>query len=477
MPALWRRHPLALAATFVLLLTVWRIAAMAPGGLDLFFDEAQYWFWAQNPDFGYFSKPPVIAWLIAGSTALAGDTAFGIRLAMPLCYAVTAALGAGIAATVYDRYAAAWTAITLATLPAVSLSAQLASTDVPLLLFWAAALLCWLRYWREGGLWWLGFGLAFGAGLMSKYAMAYWLLCLPLALLLVPETRGLLGRRGLWLGLGLGLVLFLPNVWWNWTNELASFSHTADNANWSGPTLKPHKLAEFAAAQFGVMGPILLAVFAWAAVSWRRLGPQERVLVAFSAPVLGLMLVQALLSRAHANWAAVAYIAATVLAVGFLLRQGRERWLCASLALHGLAAVAILHGASLAPALGVDPWNRLRGWQALATEVQQRLATQPHAVLAADDRAVMAELVFYVRPAPDGWVKFRSQPAARDHYELVSDPAVIGERPVLYIARNPIPPALAARFMAVEPQPPLARHRPTRGPEPYRVYWLRGFRG
>ncbi|MCA8927082.1 MAG: glycosyltransferase family 39 protein [Alphaproteobacteria bacterium] len=476
MLALWRRHPLALAAVFVLTLTVWRIAALGLSDLDLFFDEAQYWFWAKHPALGYYSKPPVIAWLVAVSTALAGDTEFGVRLFMPLCYAVTAGLGAAVAGLVYDRRAAAWTAITLATLPAVSLSAGLASTDVPLLLCWAAALLCWFRYWREGGRWWIGFGLAFGAGLMSKYAMAYWLLCLPVALVLVPEMRGLLRRPGLWLGLGLGLLLFLPNVWWNATHELASFSHTADNAHWAGPTLKPGKLAEFAGAQFGVMGPILLLVFCWALVGWRRLRAEERVLAAFSFPVLVLMLAQALVSRAHANWAAVAYIAATVLVVGFLLRRGHARWLGLSFALHLVVAVAMMHGAAIAPALGFDPWSRLRGWRAMGAAVADRIAAMPGAMLTADDRAVIAELLFYVRPQPE-WVKLRSGERASDHYELVSDPARIGDRPVLYVTRNTTPARLSGRFATVEPQPPVQRNRPTRGPETYRVYRLDGFEG
>ena len=35
---------------------------------DLFFDEAQYWWWSRDLAFGYFSKPPLIAWLIRLAT-------------------------------------------------------------------------------------------------------------------------------------------------------------------------------------------------------------------------------------------------------------------------------------------------------------------------------------------------------------------------------------------------------------------------
>ena len=53
---------------FVLLvlvgLTLLRTAAVAISPLDLGVDEAQYWLWSQSPDFGYFTKPPLIAWII-----------------------------------------------------------------------------------------------------------------------------------------------------------------------------------------------------------------------------------------------------------------------------------------------------------------------------------------------------------------------------------------------------------------------------
>ena len=47
----------------IVLLT--KIIAVYNTNFDLFGDEAQYWIWSQNPDFGYYSKPPLLAWIIA----------------------------------------------------------------------------------------------------------------------------------------------------------------------------------------------------------------------------------------------------------------------------------------------------------------------------------------------------------------------------------------------------------------------------
>ena len=49
----------------VFLLTAYRFSMLWVSVLPLHFDEAQYWIWAQNLDWGYFSKPPLIAWMIA----------------------------------------------------------------------------------------------------------------------------------------------------------------------------------------------------------------------------------------------------------------------------------------------------------------------------------------------------------------------------------------------------------------------------
>jgi len=48
----------------ILAVTLWRIVTLHFDTTDFFVDEAQYWFWSQNLDFGYYSKPPMIAWFI-----------------------------------------------------------------------------------------------------------------------------------------------------------------------------------------------------------------------------------------------------------------------------------------------------------------------------------------------------------------------------------------------------------------------------
>lgn len=49
-------------------------------GLDLIGDEAYYWDWSRRPDWCYYSKPPMVAWLIGLSTWLLGDFTAAVRM-------------------------------------------------------------------------------------------------------------------------------------------------------------------------------------------------------------------------------------------------------------------------------------------------------------------------------------------------------------------------------------------------------------
>src|SRR5205814_2528128 len=96
-----------------------------------------------------------------------------------------------------------------ASLPGVSVSAFIISTDAPLMLFWAAALYAFVRA-REGGWgWWIAVGLAAGLGLLAKYAMAYWLLSALAFVLVFPAERRHL--RPLLAATVTALLIYSPN--------------------------------------------------------------------------------------------------------------------------------------------------------------------------------------------------------------------------------------------------------------------------
>jgi 4-amino-4-deoxy-L-arabinose transferase-like glycosyltransferase len=64
---------LALGLFFFHLLYIWLTS------FDLAPDEAYYWDWARHLALGYYSKPPLVAWVIALFTGLGGDHPFFVR--------------------------------------------------------------------------------------------------------------------------------------------------------------------------------------------------------------------------------------------------------------------------------------------------------------------------------------------------------------------------------------------------------------
>jgi 4-amino-4-deoxy-L-arabinose transferase-like glycosyltransferase len=439
------RWTLWVVAALAALLTV-RLTALYYNVTDLFFDEAQYWSWSREPAFGYYSKPPLIAWVIRMSTEICGISEFCVRLPSPLIHTATALVVYAVAARLYDARIGFWSALVYATLPGVSLSAGIISTDVPLLFFWALALYAVVAL-IDGRSWWPAglLGLGLGLGLNAKYAMAYFLLCGTLYVIATPERRWLLRDARLYAALALALLLIAPNLVWNHRNGFATFAHTADNAKWTGSLFNPGNALEFFAAQFGVFGPILFGalVAITGRASRERLPAADRLLMAFALPVLIAVTVQALLSRAHANWAAVSYVAATVLVTAMLVRDQAWRWLRASLALHALFVALIALATAYAgsfrlPGAG-NPFARTLGWRALALETKglleaRRQSGEPFGTVVTDDRAVTAELLYYLRGEGAPVLAWRAEGRPRDHYELTRPFAPGAAEPVLFVS-------------------------------------------
>ena len=121
-----------------------RLAAVYFNKTDLVLDEAQYWTWSRELAFGYFSKPPMIAWVIRGASALCGDGEACLRSTSPVLHTITALVIYLIGRALYSPRVGFWSAIVFATLPGVSYSSLLITTDVPLVLCWSIMLYAWV---------------------------------------------------------------------------------------------------------------------------------------------------------------------------------------------------------------------------------------------------------------------------------------------------------------------------------------------
>jgi 4-amino-4-deoxy-L-arabinose transferase-like glycosyltransferase len=238
-PASYRRFALWL----IFGLFAVRILTLQLSPYGLHGDEAQYWAWAQDLDWGYFSKPPMIAWIIAATTAIFGDAEWAIRLASPVLHSATAYLIFLSGQKAFSARAGFWASAIYMLMPAVLVSSMIISTDAALLFFWALALHGWVSM-RQNPSWcWaLQIGVAIGLGLMSKYAMLFFIPPLILACMFDRNTRAaLVNIKGV-MAVLLAVVIIAPNIWWNKTHNFATLAHTADNANLETQTVFFHPL-------------------------------------------------------------------------------------------------------------------------------------------------------------------------------------------------------------------------------------------
>lgn len=420
------RRAFVLFLVIVAAITLVRCAVLVISPLNLYPDEAQYWWWAQTPDLGYFSKPPMIAWIIRLSTALFGQGEWAIRIASPLIHGATALVVYMIARRTMAGWRPAIAALAYLTLPGISYSSGLISTDVPLLFFWAVALFAFLRGCEERGWQWAVIGgIALGLGLLSKYAMLYFLAGAVIAVMWSSSARRyVLSARGLAI-IVVAVVIFSPNIIWNALHGFPTVTHTAANADWDRSRYSFGGLAAFALGQFGVFGPFLMA--GWIGALWRLARSANRnegelMLAAFSLPPLLLILVQAFVAGANANWAATAYVASTPLAVAELARWWNAQALRASFVLNGVVLTllwVLLVRPTIADGIGLgNAFKREEGWRALGAEVASQSRTASYDAIAADNRSIAAELLYYARPRRVPMRVWSRDLKIKDHFEM-----------------------------------------------------------
>ena len=394
------------ALIVITVFTLGRIIALALSPIELYADETQYWIWSQTFDWGYFSKPPVIAWVIAITTGLFGDSDFAVRLAAPLLHGATAGFLFLTGRTLWDSRTGFWITLTYLTVPAIWLSGAVISTDTPLFTAWSAGLYC-LALMRRSPSWpaAIGLGVAIGLGFMSKYAMIYFALGTGLAIILdKPARQALLTPYGA-AAAAIGLAILAPNLLWNAANDFATVSHTAANANWGGDLFKFDELGEFLGGQLGVFGPaffILLVVALYRAVRERQaFGEHALFLAVFIIPALVAVSAQSFISRAHANWAASAYIAGTLLITWYLLNGPRWRQyiLFGSIGFHSVLMITLMTIAAspaLTEAAGMsNSTKRVRAWQETADVITAAGMDRPYTAVVFDNRNVFHQMQRY----------------------------------------------------------------------------------
>jgi 4-amino-4-deoxy-L-arabinose transferase-like glycosyltransferase len=344
----------------------------SPNAVELSPDEAHYWDWSRHLDLCYYSKGPLVAWLIRASTTLFGITPFGVRFPAVVC-GVLILLGLLKLCRRHEQW---WLLGIVVALPTFSAASVLMTIDPPLLACWTWGLVAvQQRRWKI-------LGVLLAIGLLAKLTMLLFVVGLVGWLIFAKPIN----TRGVWQSFAIGSLGFVPIILWNLQHDGVSALHLMGHANNGEAAASWFSAPVFVLGQFALLlgfGFVLCVVGWW---NSSRTDP----LLWLSAPVLGFFIVASVRSNGQANWAAPAYLGGLILGVRWWLPRSTlltRRLLIVGFVLGMGASVLVRFPTLLRPVLAallpvpteqkplpirqLDPTARLAGWKTLAEAVDR----------------------------------------------------------------------------------------------------------
>jgi len=381
-------------------------------GYDLFSEEAQYWLWSRYPDWSYYSKPPLIAW-INYATGLIGHHDSIIRLTA-LAFGMAMLYGMyKVTLLLFQQKRMAYlSTILLSVSPYFILVSTFFTTDSLLLFFWVATGYYFIKAVQNNAMAdWFRTGLFFGLGCLSKYTMFFFLFAL-IPLFVVKEKKRY--RKGILAFLMIGIVMFLPVIIWNYQHDWVTIKHvfalsgggTTHFTIWKSLTY----LSEFMGGVLLINSPFLLYIVFRRNIllkteSWKGI-PDAGKLAWLMLPVAGtisIFFVISILKRTEVNWGAMSYLSLPVILAYITERTNSY---AKTLTLSALTFVVILLllfpltvdrlGVSNILPISIDSMKRMAGWKQLSNTVcslQKQYPVPP--LIITDNYHIASEISFY----------------------------------------------------------------------------------
>ena len=199
------------------------VHVMANGQYGFHRDELDILMSARQLDWGYVNYPPLTPLIARMGLTLFGDSLPWLRLFSALGQGAAVVLAGLMARDFGGRLPAQVLAALAVAISPVGLMAgtllQYMAFDYVwwvLLAFFVVRVLA-----TDDPRWWLGAGAAVGLGMMTKYTILFFVAGL-VAAVLVTSTRRALRSRYLWFGVGIALLIYLPNLIWQVQHEFIS---------------------------------------------------------------------------------------------------------------------------------------------------------------------------------------------------------------------------------------------------------------
>ncbi|MBF0560110.1 MAG: glycosyltransferase family 39 protein [Nitrospirae bacterium] len=420
-----------LLVTGLAAISVFRIFYILHGPLDLSADEAHYWEWSRRLDLSYYSKGPMIAYLIRLGTFIFGNTVFGVRILAVVFSALSSIYIFKLVNLAYENEVrtqpsgpnhnsssahgqiAVLSALVFQSIPLFAAFGILFTIDSPFIFFWIISLYFFYeavsKKLNEQHKYWFFLGFSIGCGLLTKYTMAFFPLC-GMLLLIFSDKRYLLKTPMPYITCFISLAVFSPVIIWNMQHGWVTMLHTAGQAHIAdGMTFSFKNLIEFIGSQIGIVTPLFYCLMAYALFKYflSDKGFRSKFLFFFSIPVVAFFILKSCQGKVQANWAMFGYVTGIIAAVQFSIKgpsKTRQAFLAVSVSLALVLTVVSHYPSIVHLPQKLDPSARLRGWKELGLEVSSisaPMSKQGYLALFSDSYQIASELAFYVDGHPE----------------------------------------------------------------------------
>ena len=261
---------------------------------ELIFDEAYYWYYAQELAWGYFDHPPMVAFIIKLSGFLF-DGELGVRF-------VSCVLGIGTVSILWllidhvkKKEFIVHFFLLLFAIPLLNVYGFLTLPDTPLLFFTALFLLAYKRFLSISSLGnSLFLGLTMAALMYSKYHAV-----LIIFFVLLSNLK-LLRNKYAWLAVIISLIAYFPHFLWLYHHDFVSIKyHLFERPN------QPYKFDGFTLGyllnlivNFGLFFPFAY----WALFKKKADGPFDKALLFLSYGVIIFFFLSSFQRRTQTQW-------------------------------------------------------------------------------------------------------------------------------------------------------------------------------
>jgi hypothetical protein len=242
---------------FVLLLTLWGIINLVQARYTpLNNDEAYYWMYSKYLAWGYYDHPPMIALMIKIGYSLFQNE-LGLRLVAVLSQLVTLYIIWMLTDKEKrsNKGSVMFFYMMVVLLPVSNIYGFIATPDAPLILFTAVFLLVYKRFLAEET--WqntIFLGLSMAALMYSKYHGGL------LIILIIISNPGLLRSIRFYLAAFVGVIIFSPHLYWQYSNGFPSLKyHLVERVS----SFNPQHVPDYLLSQFSFNNPFILVILIW----------------------------------------------------------------------------------------------------------------------------------------------------------------------------------------------------------------------